>query len=754
MIGERRRTIMDDLLNGGQRLFEITDYLTTKDRAKLKEAYDFSRQEHGTQRRKSGELFFNHPVEVASYLAGYRMDSAALEAALLHDIAEDTRISIEQIETQFGSEVGGLVNAVTKLKEVTRGVRAEGRVLTPEELQNATLRKLFRAMTQDVRTVIIKLFDRLHNMRTIKAMPPHKQVEKAKETLAVFAPLANRLGMWEVKSELEALSLEVLHPDDYHTLMAELQAMQEEQQALFEVVRDQAMAALTEAGINVRSIRLAPENVYTVYRDLITSGKSYRDMDRVMRIVILVDDDIACYTALGNVHKLWQAVPDRFDDYISVRRDNLYQSLHTTVVHDSGQTIKIRLRTEAMDKVAQVGVLARWLYAGTPQWSRDIASPLNLFFDNINDNINADPYNVTESVRGVVEDALGEQIYVYTPQAELRELPRGATAIDFAYAIHTALGNETQEAYVNDVPFPLNRPLRSGDSVRIIRNSRSGPERAWLDEDLGYIATNTARSRARQWFRKLPEQVAVTEGRHMLDAELELLGLPGYPHEQIVKSFNRDSPWDLYHALGRAELLPTVVATRIMSDTWSQGTSKRIDNVVYTDDGSKYVITNAGSRELRLCSTCAPRPRDRIVGYVRKDGGVTVHREGCHTLSAQRIQMLGPRRKLKLNWGEGEEREARLFTVYVDVFDRPGLLYEITQLMNGEGINIPQICTRRGARHDELGIELELELTSPRQLVRVLHRMQALVNVKTVRCDPRDADPPSMPLGTGLYLPE
>ncbi len=521
---------------------------------------------------------------------------------------------------------------------------------------------------------------------------------------------------------------------------------------LFDTVSDQIMACLGHAGIEVQEVKPAPENIYTVYQDLRSGYKSYRDIDRTMRLVVLVDDPIACYTALGHLHELWRAVPNRFDDYISVRRDNLYQSLHTTVMHDTGAPIKIRLRTREMDEVAQVGVLARWLYAGTPQWSKGIAEPLDIFFGTITESINgAEPHDLVDSVRGVVQDVFSDQIRVYTPRGEAIELPHGATAIDFAYSIHTELGNEVQQAYVNEMPYPLNRPLRNGDLVRIGRYTKGQPQRAWLDEDLGYIATTYARSHARRWFRKLRYPKAVVQGRQLLEHELDMLGLSTYPHETIAESFGFTSNEELYHQLGRAELLPTVVSTRIMNDTWDTGRSLRLDNIVYDSKGNKHIITHADHRELKLCATCAPRPRDPIIGYVRKDGGVTVHKEDCHSLEATRQRLDRVQRRLKLGWGESGERQARRFMAHIDVFDRPGLLFEITQLMRDESINIPAICTVRDERDDELRIILELECTSPRQMVRILHQTEALVNVKTVRVVPEEEEPRPASV---RYLPE
>ena len=359
----------------------IETYLDHEDRCRIAEAYDYADQKHGDQVRKSGEPFITHPLTVAFYLAQFKLDADTLMAALLHDVAEDVSVPISEIAGLFGDEVAYLVDGVTKLKDVSLGV-AKGRQLSRQEIQDLSTQKLFREMGSDVRVVIIKLFDRLHNMRTIKHMSREGQERKARETLYVFAPLANRLGIWKLKSELESLSLEVLDKRAHQIISQGLEELHEEQQETFQLVSSQIMDHLRSANLDVRKVALAPENVYTVYTDLTSQNASYYDIDRTLRLVVLLDDWVSCYTALGYLHQMWQAVPDRFDDYISVPRDNLYRSLHTTVITNSGQQIKIRLRTEAMDKVSQIGVLARWLYAGTPLWDKGIAERIDALSEN------------------------------------------------------------------------------------------------------------------------------------------------------------------------------------------------------------------------------------------------------------------------------------------------------------------------------------------------------------------------------------
>jgi GTP pyrophosphokinase len=735
-------------LDGEQFFRRVNRYLIKEDRIRVQEAFALARREHGAQRRQSGELFFSHPLTVAHYLAEYQLDASALAAALLHDVAEDTFVSIEEIEGLFGQEIAHLVNGVTKLKNVTAGV-AKGGALSDLEIQDASLHKLLDVMTSDVRVVIIKLFDRLHNMRTIKALPRFKQRAKANETLSVYAPLANRLGIWKLKNELDSLSLEVLDNRAYCLVKQKLEEIHQQHLRAHELISAQIMDCLLQANLDVKNVVLAPENIYTVYQDLMDSDSSFQDIDKTMRLVVLFDDWHSCYLALGLLHQLWRPVPDTFDDYIAVPRDNLYRSLHTTVVHTSGNRIKLRLRTIAMDKVSEIGVLARWYYAGTPLWSKGIADRVETFLENINENINVEPHNPAVGVKGVVEDVFSKQIRIFTPQGEVIELPQGATPIDFAYAIHTGLGNQCHAAYVNESLRPLNKPLKDGERVHIVKKLRAQPRRAWLDEDLGYIVTNYARSHARRWFRRLPRETAVFQGEKLLEYELEMLGYVEYPHEEIARSFKFEEVRELYYRLGRAEILPTVVATRILEDKWDKEPSRELDNVVYSVKGEKFMITNASFRKLRVCASCDPRPRDQIVGFVRADGGVTVHRESCHTLRPERLSG----RLLKLGWGEATTRQARLVTVQIDVYDRPGLLFEITQLMQEQKININYINTlprEQGVMH----LILTLDIVSPRQLVRILHRTHAIVNVFAVRCLPKGPPPSASGTVPTLYLPE
>jgi GTP pyrophosphokinase len=347
----------------------------------------------------------------------------------------------------------------------------------------------------------------------------------------------------------------------------------------------------------------------------------------------------------------------------------------------------------------------------------------------ISENINLDPLDLKTGVEGV-EDVLVQQVMVFTPQGDVIELRQGSTPVDFAYAIHTEVGNQCLLAYVNEKPHPLNKPLRIGDRVRIVKSGWARPQRTWLDEDLGYLATSRARSLVRRWFRRLPEDLAITEGQQLLHDELKMLGLPDLTDRQIAEQLGYERTQELYHILGRAELLPTAVATRVLAQNWPQEPAKNVGSRVKTQKGQEFVITHAGGRELRLCRSCNAKPGDVIVGFLRSDGGVTVHKEDCYTLRPDPMAD----RTIKLAWGKEDASEVRIVTVQIDVYDRSGLLFEITELLQNEGVNIANVATPPHPDKGKMRLILDLEILSPRQLVRILHRAHALINVFAVCC--------------------
>jgi len=713
----------------GRAFFDLANsYLAGQDQLRVLEAFELARLQHGDQRRQSGELFFTHPLTVAYYLAEYKADSSALIAALLHDVAEDTLLSIEQIGEQFGPEVSQLVDGVTKLKEVSAGV-LKGRHLTSQEIQDASLHKMFAAMTVDVRVVLIKLFDRLHNMRTLSALSRAKQNVKALETLSVYAPLANRLGIWRLKTELEELSLRVLDPEAYKQIRVLLDNQFHQHQATYTIITEQIIKHLQDNGLVVSDVVQNPESVYSIYRLYQSRGISLEKIETPMRVVILVEDKISCYQALGYLHELWRPVPGKFDDYIALPRENHYRALHTTVIYSDGQPLKLRFRSNAMNVASEIGVLAAWTYAGTPMWTEGVSDRVNAMLASVSENIREEARDLSAGVKVVVDDVFRQQIMVYTPRGDVIELPLGATPVDFAFAIHSEVGNQCLIAYVNEQPKSLNQALNDGDQVRIVKSGWARPQRTWLDEDLGYLATTQARSRVRRWFRRLPDELALAEGRKILIDELVMLGLEDFEHDELAERLGYENPDELFHALGKAELLPTELATKVLTWKWHQEPKRNIGSLVRTTGGQEFVVTNSGGRKLRLCLSCQARPGDKIVGFLRADGGVTVHKEDCYTLRPDPMSD----RTIRLNWSREGQDTVRTVTVEVDVYDRSGLLLEVAELLQDEQVNIASILTTP-LDSAKMRVTLGLEIASPRLLVRILHRVHALINVYAVRC--------------------
>ncbi len=710
----------------GQEFFaHLASYLPVEERQNVQRAFELARHEHGDERRLSGELFFTHPLTVATYLAEYYVDAPTLIAALLHDVAEDTSVSVREIEDQFGQEVGRIVDGLTKFDRVTAKAKL-GRELSADEVKSATLYKLFEMMTTDVRVGVVKIFDRLHNMRTIDSMPPHKQMEKAREALLVYAPLANRLGMWKVKNELQEISLTVLYPERYKTFKKLIDERNRRHEIEFPTLHADIQQVLTDSGLTVLEVVKAPEDLYLSFRqwsDRENGGPGISELPP--KVVVLFKDVTSCYLGLGYVHARWRPVQGEFDDYIAAPRDNLYRSLHTTVIYN-GRPVKIRLRTLNMQIESQAGVLSKWLDNNNMTiWSEELSRRVDKMINSIEVNIQSE--EIGEGVRRVIDDVFTNQIIVYTPNGDMRELPQGATPIDFAYTIHTAVGHSCRAALVNGEKKALTYQLQDGDSVTILRHGTE-PQRAWLDEDLGYLQTTNAKGQVRRWFRRLPQQKAIIQGRKLLQEELAMLSRDNYDYQQAAEALGFESADDLFFAIGRAEILPTAVATRVLADTWTQEPVQEIGTAVQNNRGEWFVVRNAGDRPLRLCGTCQPRPHDQIIGFLRKDGFLTVHSTACRTLTSDALRA---GRSLKLRWGEDKVEVRRPVVLQINVHDRDGLLNDITEVLRLEQSNITMICSR--SLNYRATLVLGIEVTTPRQVFRILHRIQALVNIISVR---------------------
>ncbi len=704
------------------RLFldRIDSYLSEDDATRVRLALTFAREKHIAQKRKTGEPFVVHPMTVAYYLAEYQLDADAIIAALLHDVAEDTIASVADIAALFGDGVGRIVDGLTKVEEA----KDENKRLGLKH--SATLSKLFNTMIEDERVALIKIFDRLHNLRTIHGMPPHKQVKKAEETLEIYAKIAYHLGMWQVYNELTELAVATIDRPAYEAIEDKLAERDAAFKSTIKKIKRGLKAHLKAYNIDLIKVQLSPRSVHKIYKSQNVAERGYRALkiDQTPRILVLVQERIECYESMGVAHKLWAPQIEEFHDYIGGRSDNLYRALHTAVVVD-GQMVKLRFRTPAMVLMSNQGILTKWSHEARALPSRlylEVDGQVTALMRRINRNLLED-----RSAEGVIDDVLTQQISVYSPRGDRFTMPVGATPVDFAYRIHTDVGHRCRRVFVNNHAYPLNEPLKDNDIVNVVaKNDR--PRRIWLVEELGYLTTRNAKRKAREWFRHVPTEQAILQGKRLLEMELRMLGLPLYSHEQIADMEGLEQTDDLYLALGRASKLITDISTKVLVQHWHTGTMLHRGHTVTAPSGEQFWIFGArGKRGLKLCGYCNPRPGDQLRGYILKNGKVTVHRDDCGQITTKTFFRL-----LQLRWGEESKEVVRLTTVYVQINDRPHLLRDLTDLLDREvhTINIASLNWPHPV--DSSQIRMCLEMVTPRQLVSLLHRIKALVNVTDV----------------------
>ena len=705
-----------------QLMGRVEGYMGEEPQALVAEALFVAFRAHGLTLRKSADaLFFEHPLMTTDFLASFKLDAHTLSAALLHDVVEDTMLSVSQIVNQFGPDVGKLVDGVTRLRTAGKEVTSQ---LRQDEIRVESINKLFQFMVDDVRVVLIKLADRRHNMQTLDALPPEKQREKAHEVLAVYAPLAYRLGMWDVKCEQEALALDFLQPvlsRKLRILMARRNGQQRGRlRRACQTLRDH----LSKVGLEVR-IEPSPEQVYSVYHQHQRDGRWLPASTDPIRVAVLVNRRWECYRVLCAVHRLWKPVPGTFDDYIAHPRENLYQSLHTTVFGPGGW-LKVRIRTHRMHRVAHHGILTRWSLD-----SPDQSAGLDEQIERLMDRLRPVVAIIDRKDRlAAYQEALTDQIQVFTPQVELIELPAGSTPLDFAYQVHTKVGDEARGVRINGVPRPLNTPLRNGDQVRILRSKGGSPLREWLDKDLGFVRTVYARNKIRGAFRRLERAEAISVGRETLHREMRMMGLEDHDLDAIARRLDHDSVEQMLAAIARADLMPHKVTHLALEPIWDALDASPAGGVILSPDG-RVTVRGVPGRPVKLCATCQPVPGNPVVGNLLRGGQVTVHRMDCHHIV--QTTRRGTRMNLvEVDWAE-EPRTVRPVSVCVAAVDRSGLTHDLTRILETENVNICELYGHSD-RERQLGlVVIKVEVTDLRQLSRILHRFSQLPNVKAAR---------------------
>jgi GTP pyrophosphokinase len=665
------------------------------DRGRVQDAFVFACEHHAEQRRKSGEEFIVHPVGVARICASMRLDTETLCAALLHDTVEDTSASIEEVRERFGDEIAGVVDGVTKLKGITFQSR--------DEAQANNYRKMMVAMATDVRVILIKLADRLHNMRTIDAMPKQKQIEKARETLDIYAPLAHRLGIHAIKWELEDLAFATLHPRKYQEIKALVAQQRDEREHYVSEAGDYLCSELRDVGIEAQIAGRA-KHFYSIYSKMTKKGREFNEIYDLTAMRVIVDSVKDCYGTVGVIHSLWKPLPGRFKDFIAMPKFNMYQSLHTTVIGPEGRPLEIQIRTHEMHEMAEFGVAAHWVYKAPaedengPRWAGGEDAKLKWLRSMLDwQKDMSDPQEFMETLR---TDLFEEEVYVFTPKGEVKSLAAGATPLDFAYEVHTEIGHRCVGARVNGKIVPLHYELRSGDIVEILTAKRDrGPSRDWL----ATVKTTRARNKIKAWFKAESRVDTEHAGRELLQEQLRKAGLPAQKITgsallaDVIREVGYRKADDFYIALGAAKISPKLVVNKVMqrlkqgeaadgeeggADLLRVGRPKRRPN----KSSGQYGINVEGVDDvmLRLAKCCRPVPGDDIVGYISLGRGITIHRADCPNTASLRKN---PDRFTNVSW-DGEQSTGFIVEIQIDAWDRHRLLEDLSRAFSESGANI------------------------------------------------------------------
>ena len=660
----------------------------------IRGAYEFADRSHEGQLRKSGDPYIAHPLEIALFLSDLRMDEQSIAAALLHDVVEDCDVSLEELTGRFGPEIGKLVDGVTKLSQLDTRVHsplmnANGASSNSDNLYAESLRKMLVAMAEDIRVVLIKLADRLHNMKTLDALPPEKQRRIAQETLDIYSPLAHRLGIWEIKWQLEDLAFRYLNIEKYREISRMLAARRAVREAyvsqVSELLKDRLESESIKADVSGR-----PKNIYSTYRKMRSyeaQGKQLSEIYDLFALRVLVDREADCYRVLGIVHQLWHPLPGQIDDYIANPKENMYQALHTTVVCEGGSHLEVQIKTVDMHQVSEYGVAAHWRYKEGNSRDKKFEEKMSEFRQLLEGQ--RDATSTEEFIESVKQDIFRDQVFVYTPKGKIVELTAGSTPVDFAYKIHTELGHRCVGAKVNGRLVPLDTALQNGDTVEIMSTkSDRGPSLDWLNANRGYVRSASARQSIRQWFRRQERGTNIQRGRELLRREMRRLNQK-FDDSEILSLFKYDTMDDLLANLGSGGVGEGQLAQRLAEARQEPEhplAQKRTD-LPLSSPTTGIKVLGVGDLLTRMGRCCGPIPGDDIIGFVTRSRGVTVHKRTCPSVAHEDE----PQRFVPVEWGQAKQ----VYPVRVTMiaYDRIGLLRDLSQNVSEEGVNISTVNT-------------------------------------------------------------
>jgi GTP pyrophosphokinase len=716
--------------------------LTPHDRSIIEQAYHRAEAAHEGQKRKSGEPYFTHCVAVAGILADMKLDAEAVAAGLMHDIIEDTPVTMDDLRTEFGNTIARLVDGVTKLTKLP----IEQLGLKPDHNRHTGsinremeyFRKMLLTMDDDVRVVLVKLADRLHNMRTLGYMPEHKQERIARETMDIFAPLANRLGIWQIKWELEDLSFRYLNRDAYRAIAKSLDERRTDREEYVSAIAKTLRTELEKHGIHNPVITARPKHIYSIYKKMKRKDLPLEQIYDVRAVRVIVDRKVDCYVVLSIVHDLWRPIPGEFDDYVASPKDNFYRSLHTAVFDEQGKTLEVQIRTWDMHEDAEYGIAAHWRYKeGRDRGDKAFEQRIEYLRRLMEFGEHGREEDAETFMNRVKSEVFQDRVYAFTPKGDIIDLPVGATPVDFAYYIHTEVGHQCRGAKIHGKLVPLNYELKTGDQVEIVTAKRGGPSMDWLNADLGYVRTSRARSKIRHWLRRQNREKHITMGREALEREMKRMGvLDKMTFDRIADMLGYDDLQDFLAAIGAGDVTGSQITGRILEDerkrqeeqkTEVEKLEPRVRSTTPMEPSKGVSIMGTSGLLVNLAKCCNPAPGDDIVGYVTRGRGVTVHRTDCPNFQA----ITDVDRLVEVNWGNTSKEQRYIVPVEVVAQDRSGLLRDISTLIADESINIASVEVV--TRQQIATLYLKLEISNNQQLARVLSKVECIPNVYETR---------------------
>ncbi|WP_017755922.1 RelA/SpoT family protein [Calidifontibacillus oryziterrae] len=714
---------------------KVRGYLSDQDVAFVQSAYKYAEQAHHNQYRKSGEPYIIHPVQVAGILAELEMDPVTVAAGFLHDVVEDTNITLKDLEKAFNKEVAMLVDGVTKLGKI--------KYKSQEAQQAENHRKMFLAMAQDIRVILIKLADRLHNMRTLKHLSPEKQRRISNETLEIFAPLAHRLGISTIKWELEDTALRYLNPQQYYRIVNLMKNKRAEREHHVREVIEEIRKRLDEVNLKAE-ISGRPKHIYSIYRKMVLQNKQFNEIYDLLAVRVLVESIKDCYAVLGVIHTCWKPMPGRFKDYIAMPKANMYQSLHTTVIGPKGDPLEVQIRTVEMHQIAEYGIAAHWAYKEGKQQNQDPKSLQDkiTWFREILEWQN-DTSDAEEFMESLKIDLFSDMVFVFTPKGDVYELPRGSVPLDFAYRIHTEIGNKTIGAKVNGKIVPLEYVLKTGDIIEILTSKHSyGPSQDWIK----LVQTSQAKNKIRQFFKKQRREENVEKGKELVEKEVlkydvelkEVLTAENL--KMVAEKFSFANEEDMYAAVGYNGITAAQIATRLteklrkkrgqeLEETLLQAVSevKSLPRNKKTDTGVR--VIGVDNLLIRLSKCCNPVPGDEILGFITKGRGVSVHRSDCPNIHTDEAK----ERLIPVEW-EGGASDGKSYNVDIEItgYDRRGLLNEVLHAINESKTNITAV-TGRTDRNKMATINITIAIQNVNHLQKIADRLKQIHDVYSVR---------------------